>query len=103
MWLLHTSEALEHIQVALAPNSLYQMCGPCTWPLHLFLWPLHRPLPQKNEPFQLSKRYEFPDRTPHFARQVLPGGTESGLILLTFYLTSVGYQVSYKKVLGHKL
>ena len=64
LWPLHTSEALApllvtlaHIQVALAPNSISQICGPCTWPLHLFLWPLHRPLPQKNEPFQLSKRY----------------------------------------------
>ena len=64
MWPLHTTEALAplivalaHIQVALAPNSICQICGPCTWPLHLFSWPLHRPLPQKNEPFRPSKRY----------------------------------------------
>ena len=64
VWPLHTSEALApllvalaHIQVALAPNSICQICGPCTWPLHLFSWPLHRPLPQKNEPFRPSKRY----------------------------------------------
>ena len=64
MWPLHTSEALApffvalaHIQVALAPISIYQICGPCTWPLHLFLWPLHRPLPQENAPFRPSKRY----------------------------------------------
>ena len=66
MWPLHTTEALAplivalaHIQVALAPNSICQICGPCTWPLHLFSWPLHRPLPQKNEPFQPSKRYMY--------------------------------------------
>ena len=66
VWPLHTSEALApllvalaHIQVALAPNSICQICGPCTWPLHLFSWPLHRPLPQKNEPFRPSKRYSF--------------------------------------------
>ena len=34
--------------------------------------------------------YEFPDRT------------ESGLIFLTFYLTSMGYQFSYDEVPGHK-
>jgi hypothetical protein len=64
MWPLHTTEALAplivalaHIQVALAPISIYRICGPCTWPLHLFLGPLHRPLPRENAPFQPSKRY----------------------------------------------
>jgi hypothetical protein len=54
MWPLHTSEALApllvalaHIQVALAPISIYRICGPFTWPLHLFLLPLHRPLPRE--------------------------------------------------------
>jgi hypothetical protein len=42
------------------------------------------------------------DRTPQFAGQVLPDRTESGLIFLTFYLTSMGYQFSYNKVPGHK-
>ena len=51
MWPLHTSEALAPLLVALAPISIYQICGPCTWPLHLFSWPLHRPLPQENAPF----------------------------------------------------
>ena len=32
MWPLHTSEALTPLFVALAPNSFYQMCGPCTGP-----------------------------------------------------------------------
>ena len=32
------------------------------------------------------------DRTPEFAGQVLPDRTESELILLKFYLTSIGYQ-----------
>ena len=32
------------------------------------------------------------DRTPKFAGQVLPDRSESGLIFLTFYLTSMGYQ-----------
>ena len=61
MWPLHTTEALAPlivalalIQVALAPISIYQICGPCTWPLH-------RPLPQKNEPFRPSKRYVHSD------------------------------------------
>ena len=47
MWPLHTSEALApllvalaHIQVALAPISIYRICGPCTWPLHMALAPL---------------------------------------------------------------
>ena len=38
------------------------------------------------------------DWTPKFAGQVLPDRTESGLIFLTFYLTSMGYQFSYDKV-----
>jgi hypothetical protein len=43
------------------------------------------------------------DRTPKFAGQVLPDQTESGLIFLTFYLTSIGYQFSvYDKVPGYK-
>ena len=42
------------------------------------------------------------DRTPKFAGLVLPDRTESGLIFLTFYLTSMGYQLSYDKVPGHK-
>jgi hypothetical protein len=42
------------------------------------------------------------DRTPKFAGQVLSDRTESGLIFLTFYLTSMGYQFSYDKVPGHK-
>ena len=42
------------------------------------------------------------DRTLKFAGQVLPDRTESGLIFLTFYLTSMGYQFSYYKVPGHK-
>jgi hypothetical protein len=42
------------------------------------------------------------DRTPKFAGQVLPDRTESGLIFLTFYLTSMGYQLSYDRVPGHK-
>ena len=42
------------------------------------------------------------DRTPKFAGQVLPDRTESGLIFLTFYLTSIGYQFSYDKVPRHK-
>ena len=37
------------------------------------------------------------DRTPKLAGQVLPDWTESGLIFLTFYLTSMGYQFSYDK------
>jgi hypothetical protein len=49
--------ALAYIQVALAPISIYRICGPCTWPLHHFLWPLHSPLPQENAPFRPSKRY----------------------------------------------
>ena len=51
MWPLHTSEALAplpvalaHIQVALAPISIYQICGPCPWPLHILLWPLPQAL-----------------------------------------------------------
>jgi hypothetical protein len=43
-----------------------------------------------------------PDRTPKFAGQVLPDRTESGLVFLTFYLTSMGYQFSYDKDPGHK-
>ena len=43
------------------------------------------------------------DRTPKFAGQVLPERTESGLIFLTFYLTSMSYQFSYDKVPGHIL
>jgi hypothetical protein len=42
------------------------------------------------------------DRTPKFAGQVLPDRTESGLIFLTFYLISIGYQFTYDKVHGHK-
>jgi hypothetical protein len=42
------------------------------------------------------------DRTPKFAGQVLPDRTESGLIFLTFYLTSMGYQFSYDKIPGFK-
>jgi hypothetical protein len=42
------------------------------------------------------------DRTLKFAGQVLPDRTESGLIFLTFYLTSMGYQFSYDEVPGHK-
>ena len=42
------------------------------------------------------------DRTPKFAGQVLPDRTESGLMFLTFYLTSMGYQFSYYEVPGHK-
>ena len=42
------------------------------------------------------------DRTPKFAGQVLPDRTESGLIFLTFYITSMGYQFSYDRVPGHK-
>jgi hypothetical protein len=42
------------------------------------------------------------DRTPKFAGQVLPDRTESGLIFLTFYLTSMGYQFTYDKVPGYK-
>ena len=42
------------------------------------------------------------DRTHKFAGQVLPDRTESGLVFLTFYLTSMGYQFSYDKVPGHK-
>ena len=42
------------------------------------------------------------DQTPKFAGQVLPDRTESGLIFLTFYLTSMGYQFSYDKVPGYK-
>ena len=41
MWPLNTIEALAplivalaHIQVALAPISIYLIGGPCTWPLH---------------------------------------------------------------------
>jgi hypothetical protein len=41
-------------------------------------------------------------RTPKFAGQVLPDRTESGLIFLTFYLTSMCYHFSYDKVPGHK-
>jgi hypothetical protein len=44
VWPLQTSEALApllvalaHIQVALAPISIYRICGPCTWPLHPLL------------------------------------------------------------------
>ncbi len=37
------------------------------------------------------------DRTPNLLDR-----TESGLIFLTFYLTSMGYQLSYDKVPGHK-
>ena len=40
MWPLHTSGALAPLFVVLAPISIYQICGPCTWPLHLFSWPL---------------------------------------------------------------
>ena len=68
VWPLHTSEALApllvalaHIQVALAPISIYRICGPCTWPLHLFSWPLHMPLHLENAPFQPSKRYLEPE------------------------------------------
>ena len=42
------------------------------------------------------------DGTPKFAGQVLPDRTESGLIFLTIYLTSMGYQFSYDKVPGYK-
>jgi hypothetical protein len=42
------------------------------------------------------------DRIPKFAGQVLPDRIESGLIFLTFYLTSMGYQFSYDKVPGYK-
>jgi hypothetical protein len=42
------------------------------------------------------------DRTPKFAGQVVLDRSESGLIFLTFYLTSMGYQFSYDKVPGHK-
>ena len=42
------------------------------------------------------------DRTPEFAGQVLPDQTESGLIFLTFYLTSIGYQFSLAKIPGLK-
>jgi hypothetical protein len=40
--------------------------------------------------------------TPKFAGQVLPDRTESGLIFLTFYLTSMGYRFLYDEVPGHK-
>jgi hypothetical protein len=43
------------------------------------------------------------NRTPKFAGHVLPDRTESGLIFLTFYLTSMGYQFSYDKVPGTNL
>ena len=41
---------------------------------------------------------------PKFAGQVLPDRTESRLVFLTFYLTSMGYQLifSYDKIPGHK-
>jgi hypothetical protein len=42
------------------------------------------------------------DRTSKFAGQVQPDRTESGLIFLTFYLKSMGYQFSHDKVPGHK-
>ena len=42
------------------------------------------------------------DRTPKFVGQVQPDWTESGLIFLTFYLTSISYQFSYDKVPGCK-
>jgi hypothetical protein len=42
------------------------------------------------------------DWTAKFAGQVQPDWTESGLIFLTFYLTSMGYQFSYDEVPGHK-
>ena len=42
------------------------------------------------------------DRTPKFVGQVQPDWTESGLIFLTFYLTSISYQFSYDKIPGHK-
>ena len=42
------------------------------------------------------------DRTSKFAGQVLPDWTESGLTFSTFYITNIGYQLSYDKVPGHK-
>ena len=64
MWPLYTTEALApmivalaHIQVALAPICIYRICGPCTWPLHLFSWPLLWPLHLENVHFRPSKRY----------------------------------------------
>ena len=66
MWPLHTTEALAplivalaHIQVALAPISIYMVGGPCTWPLHPSRGPCTGPCPKKNAPFQPSKRYEI--------------------------------------------
>ena len=64
MWPLHTTEALAplivalaHIQVALAPISIYLIGGPCTWPLHPSRGPCTGPCPKKNAPFRPSKRY----------------------------------------------
>ena len=64
MWPLHTAEAfaplfvaLAHIQVALAPISIYWICGPCTWPLHL-----------ENAPFQPSKRYIYFNQSQNSSR-----------------------------------
>ena len=44
--------------------------------------------------------YEFPDRTG-LDTQICRTGS-AGLVFLTFYLTSMGYQFSYDKVPGHK-